>query len=295
MKNLLKDNNLIYKVPLFSTLFAALVCIPLRVYQYCKLINPTTGFYDDKNLSIPVVYAVLVISVAVCLIFSYVKHKSIKPVSINYSNKGLAAVSLIMALGVAVDTFGILSDYLALFSSSNGSYISVAEYASAQGGTIMLAQVITGALSAVYFIVSGLASFNKVLLPKLKLFTILPVIWCIFRLLFRFRRTISFVNVSDLLLELFAIVFAMTFFLALAQVIADIDANTVFWKLFAYGFPAVMLSLVCFLPRLILIITGNSTQLNPLYTANFCDLTFAVYATYICITAVKAKAAANED
>lgn len=294
MKNFLKDNSIIYKLPLFSALCAVLVCVPLRVYQYCKLINPVTGFYDEKNLSIAVVYAVLAISVAICIIFSYIKHKSIKPVAVNFSNKGLAAVSIIMALGAAADTFNVLSDYMALYSSTGGNYLSVAEYASAQGGSIMFAQVITGALSSVYFIISGLAALNKTLLPKLKILTIIPVIWCIFRLLFRFRRTISFVNVSDLLLELFAIVFTMVFFLALAQVIANIDANTVFWKLFAYGFPAAALCLVCFIPRLILVVTGNSEQLNPLYIPNFCDLTFAVYAIYICLTAVKAKATSNQ-
>ncbi|MBQ5592748.1 MAG: hypothetical protein IIU80_07355 [Clostridia bacterium] len=293
MKNLLKDNNIIYKLPLFSTLVAALICIPLRAYHYCKLINPTTGFFDSTDLSIAVLYAVLAVCIAVCVIFAYIKHKSIKPVAIDFSGKGSAIVSLIMAAGIATDAFSVLSDYLALFTTSNGGYISVAEYVSAQGGTIMLAQVASGILTAVYFAVSGLAAFNRTILPKLRLFTILPVIWCILRLLFRFRRTISFVNVSDLLLELFAIVFSMTFFLALAQVIAKVDASTVFWKLFAYGFPAVMLSLVCFVPRFILVITGNSEQLNPLYTANFCDLTFAIYAIHTCFTAIKAKAPQN--
>lgn len=294
MKNLLKDNNIIYKIPLFSILLAALVCIPLRVYQYCKLINPTTGFYDGVNITVYVVYAVLAICIAVCAGFAFIRRKSIKPVDVDCFSKGFSTVSIIMALGVAVESFSVLSDYLSLFSSSGSSYISVAEYASSQGGTIMLAQAVAGILATVYFAISGFAAINKTLLPKIRLFTIIPVIWCIFRLLFRFRRTISFVNVSDLLLELFAIVFTMAFFLALAQVIAKIDSDTIFWKIFAYGFPAVILSLICFIPRFILILTGNSEQLNPLYGANLCDLTFAIYAVYICITAVKAKTSANE-
>ncbi|MBQ8574747.1 MAG: hypothetical protein IJ447_01710 [Clostridia bacterium] len=289
-----KNKDLLYKVPLFAVLTAVLIAVPLRVYQYFKLINPETGFYDNKDFSIVVVYAVLAVAMFACIAFSYIKHKSIKVVTIGKDSKIFIGVSMLMALGVAVDSFGMFSDYLSLYSEGTNGYINMSDYISAQGGSIMLIQAIFGIISAIYFAVAGISSLNKTNAPKLKLLAVFPVAWCIFRLLIRFKRTISFVNVSDLLLEMFMIVFVMMFLLALAQVNSKIDEKTVFWKLFAYGCPAVMFSLVCFLPRFILIITGNSDLVNPTYLPNFSDFTFAVYATYICISAAKAKITVTE-
>lgn len=289
-----KNKDLLYKVPLFAVLTAVLIAVPLRVYQYFKLINPETGFYDSKDFSIVVVYAVLAVAMFACIAFSYIKHKSIKVVTIGKDSKIFIGVSMLMALGVAVDSFGMFSDYLSLYSEGTNGYINMSDYISAQGGSIMLIQAIFGIISAIYFAVAGISSLNKTNAPKLKLLAVFPVAWCIFRLLIRFKRTISFVNVSDLLLEMFMIVFVMMFLLALAQVNSKIDEKTVFWKLFAYGCPAVMFSLVCFLPRFILIITGNSDLVNPTYLPNFSDFTFAVYATYICISAAKAKITVTE-
>ncbi len=297
MANMKSNNSLVYQVPLFSTLAALLIAVPLRVYQYLKIINPETGFYDKTDFSVFVVYAVLTVAMVICIAFSYIKHKSLQPVNIAVNSKKpytYLIFSLIMAVGIAVDSLSVLADYLSLLTK-NTSYISTSDYVASQGGAIMLIQSVFGLISAIYFIISGITSVNKNTVLKLKFLAVSPVIWCIFRLLFRFKRTISFVNVSDLLLEMFAIVFAMVFFLALAQVNSKIDAQTVFWKLFAYGFPAVMFSLVCFLPRIILVLTDSADKLNELYLPSFSDLTFAVYTTFICITAAKAKAPATEE
>lgn len=291
MKN---SKNLVYKVPLFATLTAVLIAVPLRVYQYFKLINPETGFYDDSDFSVVILYIVLALAMFTCIGYSYIKNKTIKPVYSNKSSMGFIVMNIVMGAGICTDAFSMISDYLELYSSNTGNYINVSEYVSAQGGSLMLIQAVMGILSAIYFVVSGLSSLNKFNAPKLKFLALMPVAWCIFRLLFRFKRTISFINVSDLLLELFMIVFVMMFFLAFAQVNSKIDADSVFWKLYAYGFPAVMFSIICFLPRFILLVTGSGEQLNPVYLPNFSDLTFAVYATYICISASKTKIADNK-
>lgn len=286
MKN---NKDLVYKVPLFATLTAVLIAIPLRVYQYFKLINPETGFYDDTDFSVFVMYAALTIAMLVCIVYAYLKHKSIHPVYNNKSSMPHIVMSIIMAAGVCTDSLSMISDYLELYSANSGNYLNINDYISAQGGPLMLIQAVFGILTAIYFVVSGLSVLNKINAPKLKFLALMPVAWCIFRLLFRFKRTISFVNVSDLLLELFMIVFIMMFFLALAQVNSKIDADSVFWKLYAYGFPAAMFSLVVFLPRFILVLTGSGNQLNPDYLPGFSDFTFALYSIYIGISASKIK------
>lgn len=289
MDTLKNKNNLVHKIPVLSVLAAIIVCVPLRVYQYIKLINQTTGFYDKSGLSIAVVYILLASATLICIGYSYLKHKSISPISIGKDAKLYFAVSVLMAIGAAIDSFGMLFDYLNLFTTKVSGFITINDYVSSQGGSLMLLQAISGAVTVIFFLFSGLSALNNSPILKLRILALAPVIWCVFKLLFRFKRTISFVNVSDLLLELFAIVFSMMFFLALAQVKSKIEAESVFWKLFAYGLPAAMFTLVCFLPRFILVITGNADKLNTLYPANFSDLTIAIYAIYICITSVKAE------
>lgn len=290
MDTLKNKTNLVTKVPVLAVLAALIVCIPLRVYQYIKLINPTTGFYDKTGLSVAVVYILLAAAILISIGYSYFKHKSIQPVTIGKNSKVYFAVSIFMAIGVAVDSFGTLFDYMNLFTVTTG-YVNINEYVASQGGTLMLLQAIAGAVSVIYFLISGLDALNRSSTSKFKLLALAPVIWCVFKLLFRFKRTISFTNVSDLLFELFAIVFSMMFFLAFAQVKSKIDAESVFWKLFAYGLPAALLALVCFLPRFILVLTGNADKLNALYPANFSDFTFAIYSVYICISSVKSEKA----
>ena len=288
----LKSNySLAYKIPLLTAIAAILIAVPLRVYQYIKLINPDTGFYDKKDLTVFVVYAVLALGIALPIVFSYIHHKSIPVIDISKNTKPYSVVSLVMALGALVDTFGLFGSFMNLVNDAP-KYLSLSdlfEYISAQGGTLILIQAVFAMISSFYFVVSALTVINKDAKKlQFRILALAPVIWCVFRLLFRFKRTIAFVNVSDLLIELFAIVFAMVFFLALAQIKAKIDADNIFWKLFAYGLPAAMLSVICFVPKFILVITGKSELINPMHEINFSDITFAIYAMYICISSVKA-------
>ena len=97
------------------------------------------------------------------------------------------------------------------------------------------------------------------------------------------------------MLELFAIVFLMMFFFALAQTVAKIDAQTVFWKIFAYGVPAAMFALMCFLPRFIVMIIGKSELLNTHYGVSYSDLGVAAYIIYNLLSRTKARTADSEE
>ncbi|MPN57148.1 hypothetical protein SDC9_204842 [bioreactor metagenome] len=100
--------------------------------------------------------------------------------------------------------------------------------------------------------------------------------WETFRIVQRFTRTISFVNVSDLLLELFMIAFAMMFFMNFAQMCAHINDKGIMHKILSYGLICVMFSLVVALPRLVLIIFDNSLIVvnSPI---EWCDITVSLF------------------
>lgn len=292
MKPSKRTNSTLVTIPFIASLAALLVAVPIRVYQYLKLINPTTGFFDETDFSIFVLYGIIALAMLICIVISYINHKSLQPVAIGKNSKAFLAVSLLMALGTAIDCVSLIAEFSDLADKApiNISREFLFEYISSQGGTLTLIEAVFAAISAFYFVLSGLLSVNNNdSKPRFKILALSPVVWCVFRLLYRFKRTIAFINVSDLFIELFSIVMAMVFFLALAQIRSKIDADSIFWKIYAYGLPAAVLALVCFVPRLILVVTGNSDMINPLHSLRISDLTFAVYAIYICVSATKAE------
>lgn len=291
-----KNDSLILRIPFFAVLAAILIAVPLRVYQYAKLINPATGFFDETDFSVIVVYGILAVAMIVCIVLPYISHKSIPTVTVGKNSKVFLAVSLIMAAGAVINGVDLVTDFIDLISNAP-RYLDrdgLSAYISAQGGTLLIAEGFFAALSGFHFLISGLSALNENAVSKFRILALSPVVWCVFRLLYRFKRTIAFTNVSDLFLELFAIVFAMVFFLAFAQIKSKIDAENIFWKIYAYGLPAAMFALVCFIPKLILLLTGKSELINPLHPAYISDLTIAVYAIYVCISSSKAESNVKE-
>lgn len=289
-------SDVIYKLPLLVSLCALLVAVPLRVYQYFKILEPETGFYSTIDFSVYIIYALLGIAVITAIVIPLINRKKMITVASVKKSPVFLVLSLILAVTIIIDSAGQLMSYFDLYDAAASSGSTIAEYVKKQGGTLLLLQAVSGAIAAVYFFVSGLSvSLGNSDGSKLKLLGLTPVLWCIFRLLYKFKRTISFINVSDLLLELFEIVFLMLFFFALAQTVARIDVETVFWKIFAYGIPAAMFALMCFLPRFILMVTGKSELLNDHYGVSYSDLGAAAYIIYNLLSRAKAQTSEPEE
>lgn len=293
MKN---KTDIIYKLPLFVSLLALLVAVPLRVYQYFKVLEPETGFYSSNDISVYVMYILLGAAMLLSVLIPLINKKKLITVTSVKKSPVFLAFSLILAVTIIIDSAGQLMGYFDLYDAASAAGGTVTEYVKNQGGTFLLLQAVSGAVAAVYFFVSGLSvSLGNSDGSRLKILGLTPVLWYIFKLLYRFKRTISFTNVSDLMLELFAIVFLMMFFFALAQTVAKIDAQTVFWKIFAYGVPAAMFALMCFLPRFIVMIIGKSELLNTHYGVSYSDLGVAAYIIYNLLSRMKARTADSEE
>ena len=293
MKN---KTDIIYKLPLFVSLLALLVAVPLRVYQYFKVLEPETGFYSSNDISVYVMYILLGAAMLLSVLIPLINKKKLITVTSVKKSPVFLVFSLILAVTIIIDSAGQLMNYFDLYDAASAAGGTVTEYVKNQGGTFLLLQAVSGAVAAVYFFVSGLSvSLGNSDGSRLKILGLTPVLWYIFKLLYRFKRTISFTNVSDLMLELFAIVFLMMFFFALAQTVAKIDAQTVFWKIFAYGVPAAMFALMCFLPRFIVMIIGKSELLNTHYGVSYSDLGVAAYIIYNLLSRTKARTADSEE
>lgn len=267
----------------FFTVFAVsaaatVLLLPLRIYQYFKVLEPDTGFYDHKDFSVYLMYFLVVFIVVFGIATAFVSRKKFKRVDISLTPVGGAVVYSAAAIGFVIDAVNCVMNFLNVYNSySSFSGVSMWSYVSKNGGSINMLQGVLAIVTAVYFFALAVGSvLKKDVAPSLKSIALCAPLWAVARLLLRFQTKISFTNVSDLFLELLATVFLMLFLLAFAQTQSRVDKGESYWKMFGYGIPAAVFCLACFIPRAVLIIIGRSDLLCENYAADICDFTNAV-------------------
>lgn len=76
----------------------------------------------------------------------------------------------------------------------------------------------------------------------------------------------------DLFFELLMLVALMLFFMAFAQVVSRVNNKDADWKLIGFGLPAALLCLLCFVPRMAMVILGKGSVLAMLSPPNIATL-----------------------
>lgn len=253
--------------------------LPLRVYQVTSLIDPETGFFTEKNFTVPLFYILCAVVILGVMAISFLSEKAgrTRDVSVRSVPTGIAAG--ITALSVMFDSVYQMYNFIEINSGySELSDLSHLQYLSKSGATALLLQAVFGVFTAFFFWIYTVSCFNKTAkLNGFALLSVAPVAWAICRIIVRFVRKISFVNISDLLLELFMLVFMITFFMAFAQIVTKVSPEEAAWRLYGCGAPAALLAFLVSVPRLFLIVIGHSDSLVPEYGFSPCDLAFAVF------------------
>ncbi len=268
---------------LFGIFSAGIVLIlPLRVYQYLNIIESGTGFYEKTDFSVVLMYVLLAVFCGAMFIFSlsrkntalYIKSAVKKPVLGILSF--FAAATLIMD---AITQFGNFSNLYYGSGQISGYIVNEASGSLMKSGALPLFfEALFAVLAALFFIISGINFFKaKSDGSEYKLLALTPLAWSICRILHRFMRTISFIKVSDLFFELFMLVFLMLFFVTFAQLVSRINHTGTDWKLFAYGLPAALFCLLCFVPRFAMQITGRGDILADQSPPEYCDFAVALF------------------
>ncbi len=280
----------------FLTLFIAaavsiLVFLPLRVYQYFEVLEPETGFYAVKDFSVYVMYAVMAFVVLFPLITSFLNKKTLKNSGTLRSKSGVA-IYFIAAVGFIVEAVQKAMLFVEIYNSYIYSFSeSIFKHLSNDGGIIYIVQAVFALVSALYFFSLALGCVTKKdSAYSLRFIALAPSLWAAMRLLLRFKSTISFTNVSDLFIELCAIVFTMMFFFAFAQSMSKVDKGESFWKVFAYGIPAAVFGVACFIPRGVLSVVGHADLIPEGYGAEICDFTVPVLILAVLISNVVVSA-----
>lgn len=278
---------------------AAVVALPIRTMQFFTVLEGESGFYREADWSVYLLYGVLALSIVAILVYGIFSRKRLD-YSLEVSKRpGMGVISMAAAMGVLLDAAFCITSAMKIEEISSG--LSTANYVEGmtQGdGVILTAEAVFAVFTSIYLVVLGFSYLSgKTNGSEYRLISLAPVIWSIFRLVYRFKRTISFVRVSDLLFEMIMICFMIMFFFAFAQVNSRVGGKGNEWKIAAYGIPAALLALVCFIPRFIVTITGNAQLLYSYSAAEYCDFGVALFIISAVLTRVtdKLPEAKNEE
>ncbi len=258
---------------LIAFIAAAVVGAVIRYMQMVKFIDSKTGFYVGGEAVKIILYAILAITILFFCAVCFLSADS-KKISIGESrNKWAAIGTFLFALSLLGDAYYCIS----LGATKSGVIGSVYTDMMKSGALPLLIQSISALFSAVYFFILA-SDFSKGTAKsyKRKFLATAPVVWAGSRLIFRFLRQISFVQVSDLFLELVMIAFMLLFFMALAQTASGVYSNTFKWRIPAFGLSAALIAAVTSVPRMIVALTAREF-VNDSHPFSLNDFLFVIF------------------
>lgn len=272
---------------LYVVLGLVAVVVPFRMYQLLNIIESDTGFYKIVDWSVYLIYALGILAIIVPYVLTILAKNVPASKSPFRKNKFLAVASFVFAAGIVFDVVSSLSTFLINAKSFSAVGISIMGTMD-QAQLPLLIESVFGVLAAIYIIIFGISFIDgRTTYSQYKFLALAPLFWAMSRIVIRFVRKIAYVNVSDLMLELFAITFMMIFLLSFARISSGLANSKAMRTLFASGFVGIFFCIVANLPRLIMVLTGNGAALPDEYPFTLCDLGFAVFAFAYIVNAVK--------
>lgn len=255
--------NVQMKSAFFTALAGAAVALVIRIYQvFSGLIDFETGFFTEKSFTTPLLYGVLAVSTVAVFVICLVSGKAPQDKLPEKKNYFLAAVSFVFGVFLIMSAVTQIESYISMSSSYNPFMAEQTRlsYLMKSGALPKLLEGVFAVLSTLYFLILAMRhSFASGMgFTKLKFLSLCPLFWATFRMIQRFTRTISFMNVSSLFIELFMIAFMMMFFMYLAQMSSEVNNRAVSYKVVSYGLIAGMFSAVAVIPHLLLTFTDES-------------------------------------
>ena len=247
---------------LFAVAFAA--AVPIRIYQYFSVIAPQTGFYRSLNWAVYALYIIVGAFSLINIVFTLLSAEAVQSRMPEGRAKLLGVAAVVYAVCFLIDAILKISAFaLAFIGYSAGSVrLGMWKYITANGYVPVILQAIFALFAAIYFIVFGMSYLaGKNTFQDSKLLALAPMLWAVARMINGLMKPISYVKVSELLLELFATALLMITFLSFARVSSQISEKGEMRKVFAYGLPAALFCLVCSVPRFVLVVTGKASAL----------------------------------
>lgn len=272
---------------------ALIIALPLRIYQYTAgIIEPRTGFFASDDPSVYALWAVIAVAAAAIILFGFMKRKTLDYNLEKVKRPGIGALSGLFAASLIIDAVSCLDAIGGIdlgLSASETTPERTSYY-------IILLQMIFALISALYFVILCVGMLTgKTTAEEFRIVSLAPVFWNIFRMVSRFMRTISYIRVSELLFEMIMLMFMIIFFMSFAQCNSRVNDKDCKWKLGAYGLPAALLALLCFVPRFILTLAGKAEMIYSQSVIEYADCAAALFIigtvlTRVCVKQPEAEA-----
>ena len=273
--------------PLYTVLALLVVTIPFRVYQHLNIVAADTGFYKRIDWSVYLMYAVATVAVVIPYILTYLAKNIPASKSPFRKNRFLAVTSIIFAIGIIVDVVSAFSQFILNIKSF--SAIGASAFGPLNPQQIpLLIEAVAGVVASIYMLIFGISYIDgRTTYSQYKFMALTPLFWAMSRLVVRFVKKIAYINVSDLMLELFGIAFLMMFLLSFARISSGLANEKAMRNAFASGSATLFFLATANVSRLLVIITGNGNKLPYEYPFALCDLGVALFIVAYIINAVR--------
>ena len=260
---------------------ALLIACPVRIFQMLKNIDSVTGFFDDySNITIIILYGVLAVAAVLIVLLTFLSGKI--PAALAPKGKRIP-----LAVASALAGAGFFYDAINSYLPSNNSISAVIQNAQVTPIFSHL-QAIFAFLASCYFIVFAISYFSgHSFYKKLKIFSLAPLAWSVICIFKRITVIISIMRVSELFLEICALIFLMMFFMSFARVASEINSQNSMWSVIACGSVASMFVLSYSIPRIMLLITGNSDSIVAGYPISIAHIGCAVFIIFFLVTVLR--------
>ena len=266
-------------------ILSMVAALPLRTYQLLVMVNPENGFFENSNFAVPALYIIAFVFAALMVVLSFFSKGIPAPKITEGKNFVLGAVSLVLTVGFVLDVINIVQTITPQTSYGFNSYASqslVAAFIKENGGAFLIVQLVSAVLSALYFLIFGVSYFEgKATYKKIPLLSLAPVLWGMSILISKLMKPVSFITVSELLFEIFALVFIMIFFLTFARISTGVFTENGMWSVFGCGFAAALFGGIITIPRLVAAFVGLAPVTgHPFSITHFCVEIFIVVALF---------------
>ena len=262
-------------IPLIIFAVAVVITLPLRILQYKNSIEPGTGFYTEVSPLVILFYVVIGLAFIGITVITFINGKKLAFSNDVDKNIPLGAVSFICAL---ICLFGAVKVLLTPVSTATPVY-TVTTTSTALTGILDKAAAILGIITGIYFAVIGASYISgKGTGSQFKIISLAAPLWCAIRLVARFTRTVSYIRVSDLLLEMLMLACMTLFFMSFAQLNSKVNPEGNEKKAVIFGYTGALLGFVVAIPRLVLAITGNTDVLYELSSFEIYDIGLALFS-----------------
>lgn len=277
--NKIKGSSSAVKMKYLLFVFAAavLAALPTRVYQLLALVDASNGFFKESDVTVPVLYAVLVVFGLLFLVLSFISKEVPSPKLPAGKNLLLGIASFVITGGMGWDMFKTLRDIIPVNQGNAAIFMSLLRTNLAQkGGTFTILEFAFAFFAIIYFIVFGISHLNgKASYKEFKLLALSPLCWSMTVLITKLMNAISFIKVSELLFEIFMFVFVMLFFLTFARISSGVFTEDSMWGIYGYGLVAALLAAIVTIPRIVIALVGLEAVEG--YSFDFSHLAILVF------------------